>query len=181
IADLAGSTSDTGLLHDAVALLNLQCQKEFAGRDTRSQPAGQMFAAYSDHIEQLIGLIADLAGSTSDTGLLHDAVALLNLQCQKEFAGRERGFINGVLGRGSFDQAALLQAAGMQARQQACASQLRLVASAGIRQAAQQADQSAEASVLQAMRQQIMQVAPGQSPGVARPGGLAQPARKWPI
>ncbi|PXX50508.1 methyl-accepting chemotaxis protein [Aquitalea magnusonii] len=138
-----------------------------AAIDTRSQPAGQMFAAYSDHIEQLIGLIADLAGSTSDTGLLHDAVALLNLQCQKEFAGRERGFINGVLGRGSFDQAALLQAAGMQARQQACASQLRLVASAGIRQAAQQADQSAEASVLQAMRQQIMQVAPGQSPGVA--------------
>ncbi|RQO73195.1 chemotaxis protein [Aquitalea sp. FJL05] len=138
-----------------------------AAIDSRSQPAAQMFAAYSGNIEQLIGLIAGLAGSTSDAGLLHDAVALLNLQCQKEFAGRERGFINGLLGRGSFDQAALLQAAGMQARQQACASQLRLVASAEIRQASQQADQSAEAAAVQAMRQQIMAVPLGQPLGVA--------------
>jgi methyl-accepting chemotaxis protein len=42
-----------------------------------------MFTAYSDNIEQLIGLIAGLAGSTSNAGLLRDAVALLNLQCRR--------------------------------------------------------------------------------------------------
>ncbi|BBF86333.1 methyl-accepting chemotaxis protein [Aquitalea magnusonii] len=138
-----------------------------AAIDSRSQPAGQMFAAYSDNIEALIGLIAGLAGSTSDAGLLQDTVALVNLQCQKEFAGRERGFINGVLGRGSFDQASLLQAAGLQAKQQACASQLRLVASSSLRALSQRADQSAEAAAVQAMRQQIMTTPLGQPLGVA--------------
>ena len=137
-----------------------------AAIDSHSQPAGQMFAAYSDNIEQLTRLVAGLAGSTSDVGLLRDAVALVNLQCQKEFAGRERGFINGMLSRGSFDQAALLQAAGLQARQQACASQLRLVVSEQLGLQSQQVDQSAEAVALQNMRQQIMNVAPGQPPGV---------------
>ncbi|WP_374554546.1 methyl-accepting chemotaxis protein [Aquitalea pelogenes] len=130
--------------------------------DSHGQPAAQMFTAYSDNIGQLIGLIAGLTGSSSDTSLLRDAVALVNLQCQKEYAGRERGFINGMLSRGSLDQAALLQAAGLQAKQQACASQLQLVASGQLKQQAQQVDQSPEAVAVAAMRKQIMETPAGQ-------------------
>lgn len=169
LADFHASLATLPDATQAVAAEN-QVRTLLQGRaavDSRSLPASQMFTAYSDNIEQLIGLIAGLAGSTSNAGLLRDAVALVNLQCQKEFAGRERGFINGVLGRGSFDQPALLQAAGMQARQQACASQLRLVATGQIRQASQQADQSAEAAAVQTMRQQMMSAPLGQPLGVA--------------
>ena len=74
--------------------------------EKRATPAAEAFTAYSGRIDALIGLIAKLAQANSDGDLLRSTAALLSLQCEKEFAGRERGYVNGVLSGGAFDQKA---------------------------------------------------------------------------
>jgi methyl-accepting chemotaxis protein len=125
-----------------------------------------MFTAYSDNIEQLIGLIAGLAGSTSNAGLLHDAVALLNLQCRRNLPDASVASSMAYWGVAvlTSQPCCRLPACrhGNKPAPASCAGGNR-----PDRQASQQADQSAEAAAVQAMRQQMMSAPLGQPLGVA--------------
>ncbi|MGL6046410.1 MAG: nitrate- and nitrite sensing domain-containing protein, partial [Vogesella sp.] len=122
LATQAGSDVSQLATDRASAVQALLAQR--AAIDSRSMPAPQVFADYTAQIESLLALVAGTAQMTPQTDITHYGVALSNLQCVKEFAGRERGFVNGVLAAGSFTQATLAQAAGLQAQQRACQQQL---------------------------------------------------------
>ncbi|SCK29032.1 methyl-accepting chemotaxis protein [Vogesella sp. LIG4] len=120
--------------------------------DSRSQPAPAVFADYSGNIERLIAITSDLAAGSDDVQVLRYGTALSNLLCAKELAGRERGFVNGVLVAGSFDQAKFAQAKSLQAQQEACLGQLQQLAPAPLLAALQPQLTAPEVSAVQALR-----------------------------
>ncbi|NHR05471.1 methyl-accepting chemotaxis protein [Chromobacterium haemolyticum] len=159
-SNLAGDLSALSGQLDGLSQLRDSVEK-------RAMPAAEAFAAYSGRIDALIGLIAKLAQANSDGDLLRSTAALLSLQCEKEFAGRERGYVNGVLNGGAFDQKSFAQAVGLKAKQDACAGQLRLMADEALRAQADAVEGGDEAKALQALRDKLLGQALGQPAGVA--------------
>ncbi|KMN35480.1 chemotaxis protein [Chromobacterium sp. LK1] len=159
-SSLAGDLSALSGQLDGLAPLRADVEK-------RATPAAEAFTAYSSRIDALIGLIAKLAQANSDGDLLRSTAALLSLQCEKEFAGRERGYVNGVLSGGAFDQKSFGQAAGLNAKQAACAGQLRLMADDALRGRVDAMEGGEEAKAVQALREKLLSQPLGQPAGVA--------------
>lgn len=126
-----------------------------AAIDSRSLPAPQVFADYTRHIEALLALVGETAKATHLADITLYGVALSNLQCVKEFAGRERGFVNGVLAGGRFTQATLSQAIGLQAQQRACQQQLHGLSQAGVQALLAPHLQSARNQAVQNLRDPV--------------------------
>ncbi|EEG09967.1 methyl-accepting chemotaxis protein [Pseudogulbenkiania ferrooxidans] len=135
--------------------------------DARSVGAPALFAAFSERIEALAGLIAQLAKSGQEPEALRETTVLLNVLCEKEFAGRERGFVNGVLVRGSFDQASMSQFDALAAKQEACAAQARQLGSERFLQQADAQAHSADGQAVLALRQALRSQPLGGPAGVA--------------
>jgi methyl-accepting chemotaxis protein len=165
LATQAGSDVSQLATDRASAVQALLAQR--AAIDSRSMPAPQVFADYTAQIESLLALVAGTAQMTRQTDITHYGVALSNLQCVKEFAGRERGFVNGVLAAGSFTQATLAQAAGLQAQQRACQQQLLSLAPPQLSTLLASQLQSPEYQAVQQLRQQIYGTAIGSPPGLS--------------
>ncbi|POZ61890.1 methyl-accepting chemotaxis protein [Chromobacterium alticapitis] len=171
---LAGFASASGEQGDArldarLGALNGQLQalaQLRADVERRGVAAPGAFAAYSKDIDALIGLIAGLAQANDDGDLLRSTMALLNLQCEKEFAGRERGYVNGLLQGGSLNQQNLAQLAGLSAKQDACASQFKLIADDALRSQKEALDEGEESRAAQALRAKVMGQPLGQPVGV---------------
>ncbi|OHX13120.1 chemotaxis protein [Chromobacterium sphagni] len=161
---LAGSALGADAAGTARALEAVPGLRKQTGN--RTIAAADAFAVYSARIDGLIAMIAHLAQANDDGDLLRSTAALLSLQCEKEFAGRERGFVNGVLSGAGFNQASLTQAAGLAARQQACEGQFKLMASAALRSQMEALDQGAETQAVLALRGKLLQQPLGQAPGV---------------
>jgi len=123
--------------------------------DSRSLPAPQVFADYTRQIEALLALVGETAKATNLADITLYGVALSNLQCVKEFAGRERGFVNGVLAGGSFTQATLSQAIGLQAQQRACQQQLYGLSQSDVQALVEPRLQSTQHQAVQHLREQI--------------------------
>lgn len=123
LSDADAISSDQAVIEELRALF-----AQRASIDSRSIAAPAAFAAYTRQIDSQIKLVSGLANGSEASDVVRYSSALSNLLCIKEFAGRERGFVNGVLAGGGFTQASLAQAVGLQARQDACASQLVLLA-----------------------------------------------------
>ncbi|MBX9299397.1 nitrate- and nitrite sensing domain-containing protein [Chromobacterium piscinae] len=172
---LAGFASASGELRDSrlkepLDALNSQLQglaQLRADIEKRGIPAPDAFAAYSKDIDSLIGLIARLAQANNDGDLLRSTMALLNLQCEKEFAGRERGYVNGLLQGGVLNQQSHAQAASLIAKQDACASQFKLIADDALRAQKEALDGGDESRAVQALRAKVMGQVLGQPVGVA--------------
>lgn len=165
LAALAGTDISQQATDRGSALQALLAKR--AAIDSRSLPATQVFADYTAQIESLLALVAGTAQMTPQIDITHYGVALANLQCVKEFAGRERGFVNGVLAAGSFTQATLAQAAGLQAQQRACQQQLLSLAPPLLVTRLTSQLQSPEYQAVQQLRQQIYGTAIGSSPGLS--------------
>ena len=135
--------------------------------DSRSIPAPQAFAAYTRLIDSQIMLVSSLASSASASDVVRYSSALSNLLCVKEFAGRERGFVNGVLAGGAFTQASLAQAIGLQARQDACVSQLMLLAPSALAATLKPFVESDAAAVFKPVRETVYGVVIGTPASVA--------------
>ncbi|AXT45730.1 MULTISPECIES: methyl-accepting chemotaxis protein [Chromobacterium] len=159
-SSLAGDLSAVSSQLDSLSRLRADVEK-------RAMPASEAFASYSIRIDALIGLIAKLTQANSDGDLLRSTAALLSLQCEKEFAGRERGYVNGVLNGGVFDQKSFAQAVGLKAKQDACAGQLRLMADEALRTQVDAVEGGEEAKALQTLRDKLLGQALGQPVGVA--------------
>ncbi|MDH0340818.1 methyl-accepting chemotaxis protein [Chromobacterium haemolyticum] len=159
-SSLAGDLSAVSSQLDSLSRLRADVEK-------RAMPASEAFAYYSIRIDALIGLIAKLTQANSDGDLLRSTAALLSLQCEKEFAGRERGYVNGVLNGGVFDQKSFAQAVGLKAKQDACAGQLRLMADEALRTQVDAVEGGEEAKALQTLRDKLLGQALGQPVGVA--------------
>ncbi|WP_249604754.1 methyl-accepting chemotaxis protein [Chromobacterium sp. IRSSSOUMB001] len=159
-SSLAGDLSAVSSQLDSLSRLRADVEK-------RAMPALEAFASYSIRIDALIGLIAKLTQANSDGDLLRSTAALLSLQCEKEFAGRERGYVNGVLNGGVFDQKSFAQAVGLKAKQDACAGQLRLMADEALRTQVDAVEGGEEAKALQTLRDKLLGQALGQPVGVA--------------
>ncbi|GGX88089.1 methyl-accepting chemotaxis protein [Vogesella alkaliphila] len=129
--------------------------------DGRSLAAPAAFAAYSQQIEAQIALVSSLATASDEGDVIRFSTALSNLLCTKEYAGRERGFVNGALAGGGLTQASLGQAIGLQARQDACAGQLLLLAPPELAQSLQPFLQSDAAATLKQLRSSIYGAEPG--------------------
>ncbi|AOZ49827.1 methyl-accepting chemotaxis protein [Chromobacterium vaccinii] len=172
---LAGFASASGELGDSrlketLGALNSQLQglaQLRADVEKRGIAAPDAFAAYSKDIDGLIGLIARLAQANNDGDLLRSTMALLNLQCEKEFAGRERGYVNGLLQTGVLNQQSHAQAASLIAKQDACASQFKLIADDALRSQKEALDGGDETRAVQALRAKVMSQPLGQPVGVA--------------
>ncbi|MFC3532439.1 methyl-accepting chemotaxis protein [Vogesella facilis] len=120
--------------------------------DGRSLPAPEVFADFTRSIEHLTTIAAALQSASDDDNVLRYGTALSNLLCVKELAGRERGFVNGVLAGGSFDQAKFAQAKSLQAQQDACMNQLQLLAPQALLAVLQPSLTAPEVSAVQALR-----------------------------
>ncbi|MEM8708200.1 MAG: nitrate- and nitrite sensing domain-containing protein, partial [Actinomycetota bacterium] len=73
--------------------------------DARAISIGETLAPYTEVIGQLLDGLTTLDFSIDDAELVQQAVALRNLSRGKELTGLERGFMNGVVGRGAFADA----------------------------------------------------------------------------
>ena len=135
--------------------------------DARRVAAPEAFAGFSRAIEQLMRVNNALANATSDRDMIRFGNTLGNLLCVKEMAGRERGFVNGVLAAGVFDQGRLEQAVGLKAQQDACQAQLLLSAPEGVAAGLRERLDAPEARAPDALRKQIVSVPLGQPSGVA--------------
>ena len=123
--------------------------------DSRGVPAAEAFAAYSQQIDAQLALLAGLGRATDAGDVIRYSTSLSNLLCVKEFAGRERGFVNGLLSGGPIPLAGLSQATALQARQDMCASQLLLLSPVYISDAMQPYLQSDAAAALKTLRQTL--------------------------
>ncbi|AVG18155.1 chemotaxis protein [Chromobacterium vaccinii] len=172
LASFASASGELGdsRLKETLGALNSQLQglaQLRADIEKRGIAAPDAFAAYSKDIDGLIGLIARLAQANNDGDLLRSTMALLNLQCEKEFAGRERGYINGLLQGGVLNQQSHAQAASLIAKQDACASQFKLIADDALRAQKEALDGGDETRAVQALRAKVMGQVLGQPVGVA--------------
>ncbi|WP_174874301.1 methyl-accepting chemotaxis protein [Vogesella oryzae] len=123
--------------------------------DSRSVPAAEVFADFTRNIERLTGIAAALQGASNDPNVLRYGNALSNLLCVKELAGRERGYVNGVLAGGSFDQAKFAQAESLKAQQDACLTQVQLLAPPALLQILQPLLSAPEVTAVQALRDAV--------------------------
>lgn len=130
--------------------------------DGKQTPAPEVFSAYTGQIEKQMSLLAGLGGSTNDAEVIRYSTAISNTACIKEYAGRERGFVNGVLSGAGFTQASLLQGSGLAARQQACEGQLMVLADDAWRDKLLPFLQSDAAKALAALRGNVYQAPLGQ-------------------
>jgi len=158
-AGLAGSALDSRAGEVASAVQALIGQR--GAVDARSLPAPQVFADYTRQIEALLALVGETARATNLADITLYGVALSNLQCVKEFAGRERGFVNGVLASGSFTQATLSQAIALQAQQRACLQQLQSLSQPALMTLVQPQLQSPQNQAVQNLRDQVYGAASG--------------------
>ncbi|MBI3145038.1 MAG: methyl-accepting chemotaxis protein [Pseudogulbenkiania sp.] len=146
--------------------------------NARAVAAPAVFGAFSSRIETLTALISRLAKSGQEADALRQTVVLLNVLCEKEFAGRERGFANGVLAQGVFDQASLSQFDALVAKQEVCAAQARQLASVHFLQQAEAQAQSPEGQAVLALRQSIRSQPLGTPVGVAPQQWFADTTRR---
>jgi len=139
--------------------------------DTRKLTAPAAFAAYTQAIRQLMATTGELQNATADGLLLRYSTTLSNLLCVKEMAGRERGFVNGVLTKGGFDQPQLAQALSMKAAQEACQGQMLELAPLPMREQLGSLLQSPAMQTVQTLRDGIYATPLGQPTSV--------PASQW--
>ncbi|VEB44360.1 Nitrate and nitrite sensing [Chromobacterium violaceum] len=180
---LAAFTAVSGELGDSrlserLGALNGQLQglaQLRADVEKRGIAAPDAFSSYSKDIDALIGLIARLAQANNDGDLLRSTMALLNLQCEKEFAGRERGYVNGLLQAGVLNQQSHAQTASLIAKQDACANQFKLIADDTLRGQKEALDGGDETRAVQALRAKVMNQALGQPVAFRRPNGSRPP------
>ncbi|MCB6184879.1 methyl-accepting chemotaxis protein [Leeia sp. TBRC 13508] len=136
--------------------------------NSRSAAASDVFKAYSQQIEGLIQLISGLGQISKESKLASYSVSLSNLLCVKEFAGRERGFVNGVLSKGAFDQASFAQAKSLEAQQNACLAQFKQLSSDAVVASTASLLQSPEFANVDAIRKQVYGAELG-SPAAIKP------------
>jgi methyl-accepting chemotaxis protein len=74
-----------------------------AGVDARSLPPAASFTGYTTAIEQLLATSEALARGAHHPAAARPALALSSLSWAKEYAGRERGTVNGALTAQAFD------------------------------------------------------------------------------
>ena len=172
LAGLAGvvGTLPTGELAASSQRVVADVQSLLAKRaavDSRGVAAAEAFAAYSQQIDAQLALLAGLGRATDAGDVIRYSTSLSNLLCVKEYAGRERGFVNGMLSGGPVSLAGLDQATALQARQDMCASQLLLLSPVSVRDAMQPYLQSDAASALKTLRQTLHATAPGSAAALA--------------
>lgn len=100
-----------------------------AAMDSRSADATETFNAFSQNIDGLINLLAAIGQGTSEAQMVVHANELVLMACVKEYLGRERGFVNGVLAGAGFSVATRTQATVLRDAQQSCVTQLQRLAS----------------------------------------------------
>ncbi|UDM16775.1 methyl-accepting chemotaxis protein [Vogesella sp. XCS3] len=166
LSSLAGvvSTLSAGELAGSSQRVVTDVQNLLAKRgavDSRGLPATEAFAAYSQQIDAQVALLASLGRATDAGDVIRYSTSLSNLLCVKEYAGRERGFVNGLLSGGPVSLVGLAQATALQARQDMCASQLLLLSPAHVREAMQPYLQSDADAALETLRQTLHATAPG--------------------
>lgn len=151
-------TSAGFITHSTAAVRKLTLLREPITQ-RKADPAA-VFAAYS----QTIDLLGALAYSFSDQGsaLQSGMLQWSALHCLKEFAGRERGMINGVLNKGSFTLTTLRQSSGLVSQQALCQSLY--LQYGGSRN---QSDALEGGADLKALREAISQHAPDESINVS--------------
>lgn len=137
--------------------------------EQRRRPAPEVFTDYSNRIDGLFTLLANLGNQVGDLTFYHSTVSLLALSCEKEFAGRERGFINGVLAAGSFTTPALIQASGFVARQTQCAADFARYADQDIMVAAKTLQDSPVNTQFLQLRSQVFAIGPNEPQQLAPP------------
>ena len=97
--------------------------------DSRSADAAETFAAFSGNIDALINLLAAIGQGTTEAQMVVHANELVLMACVKEYLGRERGFVNGVLSGSGFSVATRTQASVLRDSQLSCVAQLQRLAS----------------------------------------------------
>jgi methyl-accepting chemotaxis protein len=100
VARLRATPSSTGALTAVDALASTR-----AGVDARSLLPAASFTAYTTAIEQLLTTSEALARGAHHPAAARPALALSSLSWAKEYAGRERGTVNGALTAQAFDAA----------------------------------------------------------------------------
>ncbi|OHX14485.1 hypothetical protein BI347_13955 [Chromobacterium sphagni] len=91
--------------------------------DSRHISPDPAFARYSDMIEQLSGIITLFNAQSQDVQALILQWSAVN--CQKEYTGRTRGLITGVLTVGSFSITNFRQVSGVVSQEELCRTQYR--------------------------------------------------------
>lgn len=164
----AAALNDTGLMPQLTPLLSsLQgIAQARAAINARSVAAPQVFAAYSQHIDQLIALVSGVVEVSRDNKLVHSGMALLSLLNEKESAGRERGYVNGLLSSGSMTLAEQAKVVALGASQQSYAHSLKLLANPAQGTRLEAIENSAASREVSALRQRILAVPPGEVLGV---------------
>ncbi|MGL6070547.1 nitrate- and nitrite sensing domain-containing protein, partial [Craterilacuibacter sp.] len=136
-------------------------EQERVAINTRITPAKQAFAAYSDRIDKLIALVSGVVNISSDSQLVHSGVSLLSLLNEKEFAGRERGYVNGLLAAGSLQTPEQIKMVALSAHQEAYAHAARLIADSAQGERLKQIATSPDAKAVAALREQILAIPAG--------------------
>ncbi|UTH72831.1 methyl-accepting chemotaxis protein [Chromobacterium sp. IIBBL 290-4] len=91
--------------------------------DSRRSLPDPAFNRYSEMIEQLSGIVALFHAPTQQVQALVLQWSAVN--CQKEYTGRTRGLVSGVLASGSFTITNFRLASGMVSQEELCRSQFR--------------------------------------------------------
>jgi methyl-accepting chemotaxis protein len=141
--------------------------KERDNIDQRRMAAAQAIAAYSTGIEQLTAVVGHLLQVNQDSNGLLDNVALMNIFCEKEFAGRERAFVNATLTAGAFSAQSLAQQQRLVGRQDACAMQLQLLGTEAVRAQAKETAANPATQALLGVRQSMIDEPLGQPSSIA--------------
>lgn len=135
--------------------------------DRKQASAPEVFKAYSALIADLVSLISSLSSVNEDAHLIRETSALLALQCEKEYAGRERGFVNGVVSAGAFaDLGMQIKALEMMHRQSQCADQFDLLASPAFRGQAKALRANEDSQAFGALRDKVYKTLAGESIGI---------------
>lgn len=135
--------------------------------DSKLANAPEVFKAYSTLIGDLVKLISSLSSVNEDAHLIRETSALLALQCEKEYAGRERGFVNGVVSAGAFANLGMqVKALEMMHRQSQCADQFDLLASPVFKEQAKVLRANDDSQAFGVLRDKVYQTPAGQSIGV---------------
>ena len=102
--------------------------KQRADIDARKADPALTFARFNALIERQIDLIRHVGSEATEAFVVRDLGALSLLACVKEFAGRERGFVNGVLSGPGFNVDSRIQARVLYDTQVTCARQIDRIA-----------------------------------------------------
>ncbi len=119
--DLQADAGDAADQVDAVI-------RQRADIDARKADPPLVFARFNALIERQIDLIRHVGTEATEAFVVRDLSALALLACVKEYAERERGFVNGVLSGPGFNVDSRIQARVLYDTQVACARQIDRVA-----------------------------------------------------